>query len=263
MLCSEITCIIFISSLPSLPPLPPSLSPSLPLPLSPSPPPSPPLSYYAQVTLAHLVTTSVHVMSKKVTEKLVLFMEEFLSVTSPSTIQELERERHPRTGSWTPFFPYLKVLLSPARISSDLKTHTVNRSESATIARVMELSVETMLFVVQVMATGHPYQARRQLLEEKALSYALCLSANVPQRLVSRARCVVAALRSDSSKPVPVPKLNIMARAKLAAVHFGLKKAMDRSAEELKLEVSPPPPRPTPSARPSVKDVFYMFSGCM
>ena len=105
----------------------------------------------------------------------------------------------------------------------------------------MKLSLETMLFVVQVMTTLDPYRARRQLLEEKLFSYALCLSANVPGALLPGARRVVKALRSDSAKPVPVPKLNIMARARLGAIHFGLKKVLDRTAEELKLEVSPLP----------------------
>ena len=105
-----------------------------------------------------------------------------------------------------------------------------------------------MLFVIQVMAGSNPYKARRQLLEEKLLSYALCLSANIHRRLLPSARIAVNSLRSNSTKPVPIPKLSIMARAKLASIHFGLKKVMDRSAEELKLEVSPPPPRSTRSA---------------
>lgn len=194
------------------------------------------------MTLAHLVISSVHVMSRKVTEKLVAFMDDFLRNTSPRTIMELEKARHPRCG-WTPFLPYLKVLLSPPKVKSKVRA-SVNYSESMTISRLIDLSLETMLFTVQVMATGNPYRARRQLLEERILTYALCLSANVPRYLLSNAKSVVTALRSDSSKPVPIPKLSIMARAKLATIHFGLKKVMDRTAEEMKLEVSPPPPRP-------------------
>ena len=170
------------------------------------------------------------------------FFEDFLSKTTPSTIDRLEKRRR-SNSSWTPFLPYLKVLLSPVQLNADLKT-SVNRSEKATILHLMNLGVETMLFVMQVMSVSDPYKARRQLLEEKILSYALCLSANVPRKLLPSARAVVSALRSDSSKPVPIPKLNIMARAKLASVHFSLKRVMDRQADELKLEVSPPPPRP-------------------
>lgn len=209
--------------------------------------PLPTPSYYAQVTLAHLVMTSVHVMARKVTEKLVLFMETFLQSTTPNAIQELEKSRHPHAG-WTPFFPYLKVLLSPMKSKPDVKSR-VNDFESVTISRLLDLSMETMLFVIQVMSATNPYKARRQLLEEKTLPYALCLPANVPRRLLSSARAVVSELRKDSVKPVPIPKLNMMARAKLGTIHFGLKKVMDRTADELKLEVSPPPPRPTTVSR--------------
>lgn len=215
-----------------------------------------PCSYYAQVTLAHLVMTSVHVMARKITEKLVVLMEEFLRSTSPSTIYEMERTHHPHLG-WLPFFPYLKVLLSPLKAKPDVKSR-VNDFESVTISRLLDLSMETMLFVVQVMCTANPYKARRQLLEEKILSYALCLSANVPRRLLAGARIVVSALRSDSVKPVPIPKLNIMARAKLGSVYFGLKKVTTSTAEELKLEVSPPPPRP-PMVRATTTSNGPMF----
>ena len=180
-------------------------------------------------------------MARKVTEKLVIFMEEFLHSTTPSTILEMERARYPHFG-WTPFFPYLKVLLSPPKAKPDVKSR-VSDFESVTISRLLDLSMETMLFVLQVKCKASPYKARRQLLEEKVLSYALCLSANVSRRLLPGARIAMSALRSDSAKPVPIPKLNIMARAKLATVYFGLKKVTHSTAEELKLEVSPPPPR--------------------
>ena len=207
----------------------------------------PPSSYYAQVTLAHLVMTSVHVMARKVTEKLVIFMDAFFQTTNAKVVHELEKTRHPHAG-WTPFFPYLKVLLSPMKSRPDVKSR-VNEVESVTISQLLDLSMETMLFVIHVMAIASPYKARCQLLEEKTLPYALCLPANVPRRLVSSARAVVSELRKDSAKPVPIPKLNVMARAKLGAIHFGLKKVMDRTADELKLEVSPPPPRPNTVSR--------------
>jgi hypothetical protein len=197
-------------------------------------------------------------MARKITEKLVTFMEEFLYSTSPSTIHEMQNTHNPPLG-WSPFFPYLKILLSPLKAKPDVKSR-VNDFESVTISRLLELSMETMLFVVQVMSIASPYKARKQLLEEKILPYALCLSANVPRRLLPGARSVVTTLRSDSAKSVPIPKLGIMARARLGTVHFGLKKVMDRSIEELKLEVSPPPPpRPTNTSR-DISPLFCIIS---
>lgn len=182
-------------------------------------------------------------------------MEDFLHDTDPCAVQKLEESRQPQSG-WTPFLPYLKVFFSPKKLPKAPTKARMADHDSLALSRLQELSLETMLFVVQVMTSGDPYKARRQLLEEKLLPYALCLSANVSSKLLARANSVVAALRSNSSKPVPIPKLNVMTRAKLASMHFGLKKAMSSSAEELKLEVSPPPP-PAPAPAPAPRSSIF------
>lgn len=191
-------------------------------------------SYYAQVTLAHLVMSSGGYMSRKVVEKLLYLMQDFLSDTQPSDVHSLEMERH-RASSWTIFFPYLKALLSP-KIKVDLRS---NKMDQEVHARLQDCSLETMLFVLQVMCSGDPNIARHNLLDEKLLMYVFCLPSNVPRKLQSRARELCAILRKDSIKPVPLPKLNVIARAKLAVMHVGLKKVMERSAKDLKLELMP------------------------
>jgi len=88
------------------------------------------------------------------------------------------------------------------------------------------------------MCCGDANIARRNLLDEKLFGYVSCLSTNVPERLRERARNLISGLRRDSVKAIPLPKLHVIARSKLAVMSFGLKKAMDRSAKDLKLELS-------------------------
>ncbi len=210
-------------------------------------------SYYSQVILTHLIISSCDFMSRKVMDKLVLFMSDFLRDSNPIAIQKLEKKCRPGKSSWSTFLPYLKVLMSPMKLNMESRRHVVGK-DSAIFTKLQELGLQMTLFVIQAMASEDPHRARRQLLEEKIFTYALCLTSNVPRNLLSEARKFVTTLRSDSTKAVPIPKLNVMARAKLGSIHFGLKRVMDRSAEELKLEVSPPPPRSVGRRNPSATD---------
>ncbi len=87
------------------------------------------------------------------------------------------------------------------------------------------------------MCCGDINVVRRNLMEEKLLGYVFCLPSNVPEELQERARNLCVVLRKDSAKPVPLPKLNVIARAKLAVMSIGLKKVLDRNAKDLKLEL--------------------------
>ena len=88
------------------------------------------------------------------------------------------------------------------------------------------------------MCCGDANIARRNLLDEKLLGYVFCLSTNVPEELQERARNLCSSLRRDSVKAVPLPKLHVIAKSKLAVMRLGLKKVMDRNAKDLKLELS-------------------------
>ncbi len=48
-----------------------------------------------------------------------------------------------------------------------------------------------------------------------------------PEELQERARNLCVVLRKDSAKPVPLPKLNVIARAKLAVMSIGLMKVLE------------------------------------
>ena len=114
--------------------------------------------------------------------------------------------------------------------------------ETVMVRKLYNLGIETALLGLEVMVSKDPEEARKKMLEAKVLSYMLCLPANVPYRIRDRANAIVTKIRTYEIKnPVMIPKLSVMAKARLAKIHFGLKKVMDRTAEELNLEVRPPP----------------------
>ena len=118
--------------------------------------------------------------------------------------------------------------------------------ENRMVHKLHTLGIETALLGLEVMVSKDAEEARKKMLEEKILSYALCLPANVPYRIRDRANAIVTKLRTYETKnPVVIPKLSVMTKARLAKIHFGLKKVMDRTAEDLNLEVRPPPKVPS------------------
>lgn len=165
-----------------------------------------------------------------------------MEMASPHVIALREKEFHPKFG-FSSLFPFLKLLLSPPVESSRYATGYAPRRlepETIMVRKLHDLGIETALLGMEVMVLKDPEEARKKLLEEKVLSYALCLPASMPYRIRDRANVIVNKLRTCGTKtPVMIPKLGIMAKARLAKMYFGLKKVMDRSAEELNLEVKP------------------------
>lgn len=193
--------------------------------------------------MGYLVLTSARHMSQRLYEKFIIYMEDFLEISHPDIIAVREKEFHPKFG-WTSYMPFLKLLLSPPAEwskyggGSYLPRHL--EPETMMVRKLHDLGLETALLGLEVMVSKDPEEARKKLLEEKILSYTLCLPANVPYRIRDRANAIVTKLRTYETKnPVMIPKLGIMAKARLAKVYFGLKKVMDRSADELSLEVKP------------------------
>lgn len=162
--------------------------------------------------------------------------------SNPDVIALREKEFHPKFG-WTSHAPFLKLLLSPPNETSRYGSGYVPRHlepETVMVRKLHDLGIETALLGMEVMVSKDPEEARKKMLEEKILSYALCLPANVPYRIRDRANAIVTKLRTHGTKnAVMIPKLSVMAKARLARMHFGLKKVMDRTAEELNLEVKP------------------------
>ena len=177
--------------------------------------------------------SSGYYMPMKIMEKVLYLMLEFFRNTQPSDVHSLKLERH-HTSSWSLFFPYMNVLLSPIAIVEPRS----NKVEEEIRLLLQGCSLETMLFVVQVMCSRDLHTVRRDLLDENLLAYVFCLPPNLPRRLQPQARDMCTLLRKDSVKPVPLPKLNIMVRAKLAAMNVGLTKVMKKGARELKYELT-------------------------
>ena len=120
------------------------------------------------------------------------------------------------------------------------------------VRKLHELGIETALLAMEVMVLKDPVEARKKLTEEKILSYTLCLPANLPYCIRERANVIANKLHTcGQDPPYNIPKLEIMAKARLAKMYFGLKKVMDRNADELNLEIKPTKVVPRTKKNPS------------
>ena len=183
-----------------------------------------------------------------------------MEISNPDVIALREKEFHPKFG-WSSCMPLLKLLLSPpAEYSRGGFMSRHWEPESMMVKKLHDLGIETALLGMEVMVSKDPEEARKKLLEEKILSYALCLPASIPMRIRDRANKIVTQLRTLGTKvPVMIPKLSIMARARLAKMYFGLKKVMDRSAEDLSLEVRPS--KMSGKSKSRYNKEFYLIQG--
>ena len=213
-----------------------------------------------------MVISSSRYLSRKLREKLISFMEDFFDTASVDEIAKIEKSS-PRPGlGWATYMPTVRLIYtSPSEGDATGTGPTKIVREGHLLEQLKELSFESALFALEMMVTKDPERARKKLLEEKILSYTLCVPANVPVRGLPRANRVVAKLREGVKVPLLIPKLSLMARARLAKTHFGLKRVMDRTVDDIKLEIRPTPaslaPKPHDARSfPDNKSLLYIIA---
>lgn len=214
-----------------------------------------------------MVISSARHMSRKLREKFIVFMEDFFKTANIDEIVKVEKETsHPGLG-WESFLPTVKVIFSSPKNAPTPHGVFSRRfdPEARLLEHLQDVSFETILFALEAMISRDSEVARKKLLEEKVLSYTLCIPANVSSRLLPRAKRVVTMLRGGVKVPLLIPKLSLMARARLAKIHFGLKRVMDRSVDDIKLEIKPTPASiaPKPHDAPSFpenKSLLYIIA---
>ena len=97
------------------------------------------------------------------------------------------------------------------------------------------LCIECSILHLQHMLQTH--DSRKILSDDGLLGYLMCLPWNLPERSGAEVRAkVLASMLFIVMKPQP-SSLCVIARAKLAAMHFGLEKVMSVSVQQLMAEV--------------------------
>ena len=199
-------------------------------------------SYYIQVILSFVCLTSAHHISQRLLPKLSFIMEHFLISPNVDAIALAEKAT-PWLMGWDPFPPFIRLLYPPPDTPEQKKLISrYSKSDRMLINKIHLLCAESFLIVLKVMIQHDPDLALSRLTHGGLLEYLLCLPQNVHDSLKDGAKDIVELLRTaKKAKTIPVPKLNIMVRSYFAKIHFGLKKIIDMSADDIRMELSPPP----------------------
>ena len=185
---------------------------------------------------AQLATSSPHLLRPEQTTKLYNCMNKFLSEADYGELWEEEVENG---YIWSTTAPFVKLAYFPYAnpnhaCSSATHVHTLTDRQSSdveTVRKLQELCVEAGIFNLQNILSGAP--AREILVEEGLVEYVICLPwCTLPgSRAHERARVLVSALRHEMQ--LRPPRLGTLARAKLAAWHFGLEKMLQTTPKLL------------------------------
>ena len=139
---------------------------------------------------------------------------------------------------WSTLLPLISALYIPntptaaasGMATSDLDGPDSRVTEPGLIERLQLLSIETILFGLQVMLSRE--NQRKILAKEGLVDYVRCLPAHVPKSLLPQAKRVVDIVSPNADKQTP-PSLLVTTKAHLAKMYFGLNKILELSVGQL------------------------------
>ena len=151
-------------------------------------------------------------------------MEKVLEHAKPLEVRAYEEQEGLVWGTFLPYFRLLYLPNSPRKCSS------------STAAKIQVSSVNLLLHIL-LNTLGRMVHIE-MLVKEGLLPFMICLPSHVLPTCRETARLVVSEVSSHLQ--LQPPNLGMLARAKLAKMHFGLDKIISlTSAAELMVEVFP------------------------
>ncbi|KAL5516723.1 hypothetical protein EMCRGX_G002129 [Ephydatia muelleri] len=155
-------------------------------------------------------------------------LEQFLSEADANEIHTYERE----LDYWlNKYIPYLRVAYLPYHAKK-----TVQACGSDPRYRNLQMMcIEMHVLFFQVILIGE--RERKRMVDQGLMDYVVCLPSVLPagSRAQQRAKDLVAMLGKEMH--LQPPSLNTMARARVAATHFGLDRVLKAPVQELLSEV--------------------------
>ena len=184
--------------------------------------------------LSQLVTASSHLILPAQLRDIAQFMRTFLS---SANYQEI-REHEVKNGYiWSTLVPFVRVAYFPfSNPNRTFTRHAVTSSDVSEMKELEQMCIEAGVFSLQNTLSGEP--GREILSQEGLLEYVTCLPWCLQRgtKACTRAHELVGSL--GQKLHLEPPRLQTLARAKLAAWHFGLDKVYSSlSVHELLSEV--------------------------
>ena len=155
-------------------------------------------------------------------------MEEFMQSTTPLQLLEYEEKRR---FSWSIFFPYVRLAYIPNTPHNSEPTQCAGCTvPGALLNKAQHLALGIVLYWLRNTLSRDIHQ--ELFIREGLLDYIICIPWHVPASLRDSAKALVCSIRTQIT--TAPPRLAILAKAKLAKMHFGLDKVIQvHSVHEL------------------------------
>lgn len=166
------------------------------------------LSYFIQLFLAQLILVSPTLLPPILYPRIKDHMVHFFSNATLDLISSQER----KCGFfWSIATPYVRLIYVP-----------LTRHQDEALCSLQTLSLNTALLTLKCMLANT--DSRQCLLKEELVNYIICIPWDVSLVHRDKAKQIVAILGQYIQ--LQPPKLSILAKAKLAKMHFGLERVL-------------------------------------
>ena len=107
-------------------------------------------------------------------------------------------------------------------VDKELPLDNDSANPTTAMSDLLRVSMECVIFGLQVMIVNE--DSRKGLLKEKLCDFIVCLPAYLPSSLQAKAKGLVSILGSHLQ--LQPPRLSLLAKARLAKMHFGLERML-------------------------------------
>ena len=164
--------------------------------------------YFVQLILSQLVLVSPNLLPPSLYDTIHQQMSQFLAYATPSVLAEKERLD---SYYWSVLLPFVKLVYAPYYLHWQMQ-----------LSSLQLLGIGSAIFCLQCFLCNSELGYVETLQKERLIDYFVCLPGHIPPQLQEKARTLVASLGTHVQ--LQPPSLGVLARAKLAKIHFGLEK---------------------------------------
>ena len=174
-----------------------------------------------QLFVSQLILVSPHLIPPSSYKEINSHMTKFLTNATVDSVSEQESSLG---FFWSTFLPYVKLLFVPNTPQNSMTP--CNEPSKPSISSLQTLSIESVLFSLRCVLNNP--DSCQSFLAEELNEYVVCVPWHVPQDLREKASSFLRVLSTHTQ--LQPPRLSVLAKTKLAKMHFGLERMIKMSS---------------------------------